>query len=142
MPVKAYPEAKDPLYAVVRVNRAIDRHCTGLAIDARRILTAAHCLRPERLRNRIRPNSLRVLSEVDQGQYRQHLRFVEYRVSARYVPKLGDPDRAADWVVLMLDQAFSWASARLAMKPPCLNAFFINAGFASSRLHRLARHLN
>ena len=106
MPVKAYAEAKDPSYAVVRVNRAIDGHCTELAIDARRILTAAHCLRPERLRNRIRPNLLRVLSEVDQGRYRQHLRVVEYRVSAGYALKLGDPDRAADWAVLMLDQAF------------------------------------
>jgi protease YdgD len=111
LPVKAYAEAKDPFSAVVRVNRAIDGHCSGFAIDARRILTATHCLWPERLRNWIRPTSLHVLSEVDQGQHRQHLRVIEYRVSAGYAPKLGDPDRAADWAVLMLDKAFSWASA-------------------------------
>ncbi len=142
LPVKAYAEAKDPFSAVVRVNREIGGHCTGFAIDARAILTAAHCLWLERPRNWIRPTSLHVLAGYDRGQYRQHLRVVEYRVPAGYAPKLGNPDRAADWAVLVLDQAFSGAPAPLAVKPPRLNASFIIAGFANSRLHRLTRHVN
>jgi protease YdgD len=142
LPVRAYADAKDPFSAVVRVNREIGGHCTGFAIDARTILTAAHCLWLERPRNWIRPTSLHVLAGYDRGQYRQHMRVVEYRVSAGYAPKLGNPDRAADWAVLVLDQAFSGAPAPLAVSPPRLNASFIIAGFASSRLHRLTRHVN
>ncbi len=70
------------------------------------------------------------------------MRVVEYRVPAGYAPKLGNTDRAADWAVLVLDQAFSGESATLAASPPRLNAYFIIAGFASSRLHRLTRHVN
>ena len=77
LPVKAYAEAKGRFSAVVRVNPEIGRHCTRFAIDARRILTAAHCLWLERPRNWTRPNSLRVLAGYDRGQYRQHMRVVE-----------------------------------------------------------------
>ena len=80
LPVKAYADAKDPFSAVFRVNREIGGHCTGFAIDARTILTAAHCPWLERPRNWIRPTSLHVLAGYDRGKYRQHMRVFEYRV--------------------------------------------------------------
>lgn len=140
-PVKASAEVNDPFSAVVRVNRELGGHCTGFAIDDRTVLTAAHCLWLERPRNWIQPTSLHVLAGYDRGRYGQHLRVVEYRVPAGYAPRTGKPDRAADWAVLVLDQPFRGAPAPLATRGPRLNASFAIAGFASSRRHRLTRHV-
>lgn len=68
LPGKAYADANDPFSVVVRVNQEIGGHCTGFAIDAHTILTAAHCFWLERPRNWIRPTSLHGLAKYDRGQ--------------------------------------------------------------------------
>lgn len=135
--VKAMADTNSAFDAVVRINREVGGHCTGFAVDAGTVITAAHCLWLKRPRNWIRPNSLHVLAGYDRGRYRQHLRVTAYRVAAGYQP--GGGGSGHDWAVLSLDRRFSGTPLSLADKPPRKGATFMIAGFASTRRHRLTQ---
>jgi len=135
------PSATGPEAAIVRVNRETGGHCTGFAIDARTVATAAHCLWLERPRNWIQPASLHVLTGYDRGAFRQHLRVKAYFVSADYAPagRPGAVGQGGDWALLELTTPFEGPALPLAQEPPAPGAVLSLAGYSGKRGHRLTR---
>lgn len=137
--VKATADTNGAFDAVVRINREVGGHCTGFAVDANTVITAAHCLWLERPRNWIRPSSLHVLAGYDRGRYSQHLQVVAYRIADAYQPGGGDPGQ--DWALLSLDRRFNGTPLPLADKMPRKGSTYMVAGFASTRHHRLTQQV-
>jgi|GEM_PF-675921 len=134
-------EAEAP---IVRVNREVGGHCTGFVIDARTVLTAAHCMWLKRPRNWIRPTSLHILVGYDRGDFRQHIRVSGYRVGPGYDPKdpTGRPPTSADWAILDLAEPFRGAPLPLAVARPAPGDVLAVTGYDAKRGHRLTRSVD
>ena len=94
-----------PWRSLVKVQTNLGGRCTGVLVDPRRVVTAAHCLYNGRTRRYLPVSSLHVLFGYARGEYSGHV-----TVSAFTVPPDYDPTRpleglAGDWAVLDLAKA-------------------------------------
>lgn len=94
-----------PWRALGRVQLEVGGRCTGVLVDARTVLTAAHCLVAPRSFTLVRPNSVHFLLGYRQGSYAAHARVVDYAIGPGFVPSAthgSRPATGADWAMLTL----------------------------------------
>src|SRR4051794_4386214 len=76
-----------PWRALGRVQTELGGRCTGFLVEARTVLTAAHCLYRRSTEAYVRPGSVHFLLGYDRGQYAAHARVVAFTVGPGYDPQ-------------------------------------------------------
>ncbi len=98
----AIDAARLPWSAVMRVQIAGVSRCTGFAVGARLVVTAAHCLYGRRLGRMMPAGSVHVLSGYVRGGFARHSVAVSYRLGAGFAPGSLHPLQGGDVALLTL----------------------------------------
>lgn len=101
----ALDTAKSPGSGIAMVTNSVYGRCTGVLIDPRTVLTAAHCLYSKRTARFVRPQSVHVLLGYDRGDYGFHTVAESFEIGHGYDPERSEATAGSDWVVLSLAQA-------------------------------------
>lgn len=96
--------SQPPWNAVAKIQTNIGSRCTGVLIDAKTVLTAAHCLYNPRTRAMLQAVSLHVLLGYQRGQFLWHRFVARYSTGAGFDGQKSAP-RTSDWARLELAEA-------------------------------------
>ncbi len=97
-----------PWQIVGRVQTDLGNRCTGFLINARMVITAAHCLWIKKTQHFIAPNSVHFLLRYQQEHYRFAYRVLNIIKSPNYkggkIDKVSIDSIKYDWAYLILDK--------------------------------------
>ncbi len=132
-----------PWSAIGRVNRSTGGFCTGVAVGANQVLTAAHCLWNPRTQRFLPADSLHFLPGYRRGEFLTHARVVDFRISPDYSPPRpgAEIDIADDWALLSLDSDIEAVTPPLPIVRMEAGANqILQAGYSQDKAHILTVH--
>jgi protease YdgD len=97
-------ETRYPWSAIGKLYNETGASCSGVAIAANKVLTAAHCLYNFRSRRFIAAEALHFLLGYRGGHYVMHARVSSYEVGAGFDPLRYDQTSDADWAILTVTE--------------------------------------
>lgn len=97
-------ETRYPWSAVGKLYNETGGSCSGVAIAANKVLTAAHCLYNFRSRRFISAEALHFLLGYRGGRYAMHARVSLYEIGGGFDPLRYDRTSDADWAILTLTE--------------------------------------
>jgi protease YdgD len=138
-----------PWSAIGRVNRRIGGYCTGTVIDARRALTAAHCLWNARTGTWLPPQSLHFVAGYGHETFVADAGIVRFAAAPGYDP--AKPATLAsnlerDWAVLTLDRDIGAVvgvvklAAASVHQRDLAGTRLVHAGYSQDKAHVLTIH--
>ena len=111
--------SQPPWRMLGRVQTELGARCTGFLVDARTVLTAAHCLYRRTTGGYVQPGSVHFLLGYDRGRFAAHARVAAFTTAPGYDPAREGETIGADWAKLTLAAPVSAGEAvALAPAPP------------------------
>jgi protease YdgD len=95
-------ESRYPWAAIGKLYNETGSSCSGVAIAADKILTAAHCLFNFRSQRFIPADALHFLLGYRSGRYTVHARVASYEIGPGFDPLQYDRTSDADWAILTI----------------------------------------
>jgi protease YdgD len=97
-------ESRYPWSAIGKLYNETGGSCSGVAIAADKILTAAHCVYNFRSQRFIPASALHFLLGYRSGRYLMHARVASYEIGAGFDPLRYDATSDADWAILTVTE--------------------------------------
>jgi protease YdgD len=97
-------ESRYPWSAIGKLYNETGGSCSGVAIAANKVLTAAHCVFNFRSQRFIPANALHFLLGYRSGRYAMHARVASYEIGPGFDPLRYDATSDADWAILTVTE--------------------------------------
>ena len=97
-------ESRYPWSAIGKLYNETGGSCSGVAIAANKILTAAHCVYNFRSQRFIPADALHFLLGYRSGHYAMHARVASYEIGPGFDPLRYDATSDADWAILTVTE--------------------------------------
>jgi protease YdgD len=123
------------IHALVGDNSRIS--CSGVLVQPKVVLTAAHCLFNKRIQKMQPPSSLHILLGYERGSYRSHLRVESYQFGSGFDGRQKGKLSGADWALLTLtnEAEGSFQPLPVAKDLPAIGTPVASAGFSQDKAH-------
>jgi protease YdgD len=132
-------ETSYPWSAIGKLYNETGGSCSGVAIAADKILTAAHCVYNFRSQRFIPADALHFLLGYRSGHYAMHARIASYEIGPGFDPLRYDATSDADWAILTVTEKLpsDIVPLRLSQNAEPSGTKAVIAGYPQDRAHAM-----